>query len=303
MLPHSIAAIQDTMRGLRFGVQRSTLSDNDKSEFTNVLSQYIKLNHDAIDALQTLFAGTSSTFDWVELQTTVLIKDLTSIARDDQSATHVRLSRGMTWLAYHRMLWLPFGVNPFQQRQSVTTRGIARLKQHVLRIEPRVVRDISRAIELRALFIRLSDLVQDVLALAANQEVRATEESALVIQGRDIWFRLYATLGFNMKNFERVEQRIKTLETIEPIAKDAAQYLTGTIMTLKNIQIKSEDLKGRLNEQEWLDNNQIQQDEESFVLSTVWWIEKGVQSLGEAQINWNEFQKDWRNHVFAAPIT
>lgn len=142
-----------------------------------------------------------------------------------------------------------------------------------------------------------------MLALAANQEVRATEERALVIQGRDIWFRLYATLGFNMKDFERVEQRIKTLETIEPIAKDAAQYLTGTIMTLKNIQIKSEDLKGRLNEQEWLDNNQIQQDEESFVLSTVWWIEKGVQSLGEAQINWNEFQKDWRNHVFAAPIT
>lgn len=104
MLPHSIAAIQDTMRGLRFGVQRSTLSDNDKSEFTNVLSQYIKLNHDAIDALQTFLAGTSSTFDWVELQTTVLIKDLTSIARDDQSATHVRLSRGMTWLAYHRIL-------------------------------------------------------------------------------------------------------------------------------------------------------------------------------------------------------
>lgn len=74
----------------------------------------------------------------------------------------------MTWLADHRMVWLPIDVNPFQQRQSVTTRGIARLKQHVLKIQPRVIRDTSLAIELRAMYTRLSNLVQDFLALAAD---------------------------------------------------------------------------------------------------------------------------------------
>lgn len=31
-----------------------------------------------------------------------------------------------------------------------------------------------------------------------------------------------------MKDLERVEQGVNTLETIGPVAKDAVQYLTGT---------------------------------------------------------------------------
>ncbi|KAK4692934.1 hypothetical protein P7C71_g4365, partial [Lecanoromycetidae sp. Uapishka_2] len=295
-----MTAIQDAMRTVRVGVRRSKLTEEEKSDLDFVLSQYMDVNSDAISALQSFLSGTSNTVDWVHHQTAMLVRDLKALDSEDQSPQKGLLEISFNWLAERRIVWLPMGLEPFQSQHRLVSRGITRLRTHVSRIEPKVYVDIARAIALQEKFSRLSLLIEELYTLTTFQEIRMDEEKERIEQERIILTKFFVRLGYNMGDTDRVDQRIRTLQATRPITKDARSYLSGANLTLNNIKSKCEYIQQSLDEEEWLDENVVGYQSGFSILSTAIWIEKGAQRLAEAQSGWNEFQKDWSEHVFAS---
>lgn len=298
LLPHSLAAIQQAFRHLRTGVRRSNLSDNQKRVLTDAINRYIDRLGDGRHSLQVFLSGNTNTVEWIQLQKRLLVPSLKSLGNESPT-TEVQVPLAITWLADRRLLWLPFGVEPFQKQHGIAARGRARLKTHIARIKPKVTIAISRATELHGIFEDLHNMEEDFKELIRQMEDEVDIKRQGVIDGRDLWYRIFTRLGFDMKDTELLKQRVDTLQATEPLMRDAGSYTSGANLTLNNIAVRLVELDERLDEGEWMDGITEESEQGEAFLNLAYWIEAGTTRLGEAQNSWNGYQKNWTDYVFS----
>lgn len=301
LLPHSLAPIQEAFRNLRLGAMRSNLSGEQKSALIELFQRYSDLSERTSHTLQEFLSATTGTVDFVRFQNRLLVKELRAIDRNVGHEQDTYLAASLRRLAEYRIVWLPFGVEPFRKQQGIAARSTTRLKRHTARIKPKVELDISRAIELHGMFHGLRSLIEEFFDLAASIEADTGEEKSLIHAERDIIVRFLALLKFNIGDTEYLEQRITQLEAMQPIVTDAGSYIIGANLTLNNIKGELQVLDERLDSSDWLWQEGDEDNDSVALIAVVEWIEQGAFRLDQSHQSWERYDENFTAHVFSEP--
>ena len=155
------------------------------------------------------------------------------------------LTIGMEWLHSKGLVYLPYGLERFQEPRGLSTwKGIARMRVFIQRVIERLRKDKDGIISLRD---QLNSQV-DLSNRLTTEAVRLVSEGneAKVLRGYRGWYALLDIIGHTDPKDWITQQRLQALESMTPVYRNQSDYLGKASVQLGSALQACESLKESL---------------------------------------------------------
>ena len=268
-LPLSMTMWETSFRDIRVNIAGSELQERDKVFFREQANRYLELSPVAIENLQVFFNHILGT-----ARRTVAYTDTMLLGLEDSNVTlsfypeistgymnnllsgpvdssDDVLTTGMGWLASHRLIYLPVGVEPFREARVYDSQlyAISLMEEHTNKIDRRLLEELAMVTDLTFRLGELADIADE--ARERSIERFSAEQRAKIARGdRDqSWQWVVDKIWGTSMDQYLSKQRLIFLKSMGPIYRNASEYLVFKTKGLHSIRNACQIVQERLREE------------------------------------------------------
>ena len=252
-LPLYMTMWETSFRDIRINLEGSELQEGDKIFFRHNANAYLNLSETTIENVQILFNHMTITARRAVIDTEVMLQDLDgfesgqNLPSDPPEPIDDLLTIGMGWLAEHRLVYLPVGVEPFREvRYSHDPQlyAISLMQEHTNGILGRLEEELLMTTQVRGdlkMLAKTADGSRGRMMMRYNEEKKAK-----VVRGDQFWRWVVTKFWGTSIDRYASDQRMALLESMDPVYRNASDYLVVKEKALHNIRHACETVHERL---------------------------------------------------------
>ena len=268
-LPLSMTMWETSFRDIRVNIAGSELQEGDKVFFREQANRYLELSPVAIENMQVFFNHILGT-----ARRTVAYTDTMLLGLEDSNITlsfspeistrymnnllsgpvHSSddvLTAGMGWLASHRLIYLPVGVEPFREARVYDSQlyAISLMEEHTNKIDRRLLEELAMVTDLTFRLGELADIADE--ARERSIERFSAKQRAKIARGdRDqSWQWVVDKIWGTSMDQYLSKQRLIFLKSMGPIYRNASEYLVFKTKGVHSIRNACQIVQERLREE------------------------------------------------------
>lgn len=268
-LPYYLSNYQTELRWLRANLPGATLSESDEQLFRDLLTANIDLNKDSVRLSQKTFAHMHGTVDFIVSGTASVMGSLNETGFISQTlpeftlqtlsgctpqtlptlgdAPDNRLAIGMEWLNSRWLVYLPYGIEPFQEpRGQLMLKGGARMLELVHGVVERLRKDQNGVLTVQGQIdgqIDLADRLIEHAVRCASNENQAKYSRAL--RGWNAVIHQIRPGPIDPQDWI-TEQRLQALGSMLPVYRNESAFLGNASVQLGSVLNAAENLEDGL---------------------------------------------------------
>ena len=258
-LPLYMTMWEVSFRDIRVNLGGSELQDSDKVFFREKINAYLELSEPTIEEVQTMFNHIADTAERTVDNTELMLQNLEGLGLiPDQGLlsgppgpSDDLLTIGMGWLADHKLVYLPVGVEPFREFRYVYNpqlQAVLLMKAHTYSIQERLLEEIALVRKLQppfATLARIADQSRERIMMRYSEEKKAK-----VVRGDQFWRWVVDRIWGTSVDRYVSNQRMTLLESMGPVYRNASEYLVFKDKALNSVRHACENLHERLSLEE-----------------------------------------------------
>ena len=300
-LPYYLSNWQSEYRYLRSHLKSAKLPAAEEEYFYNKLTASIDLSKDAIGHSQSTFSHLHGTVNHIVDGTRILVGSLnetgftSAISLPDVPGNSL-MATGMQWLETHNLVYLPLGIEPFQEStDTLAQNGIMRMRIFVHATRRRLMADRMGLIALQDQMRTLAEIADELDTATAD----ATDQEATirVFRGHRRWYGFLKMIGEPNLDDWITEQRLQALESMAPAYQGHIDYLKDAILQLGSALQACDSLEENLLGEESAVRRGMRPSD--WVVEQPRVLEKGAATLAQELKAWDMKKKGFNERVFS----
>ena len=246
-LPHYLSLWEQAIRSFRASLPESEYSIDEQERFHALFTTYIQESIRTTKDAHLFYAHITGTVNHHVSDTRWLVQKLQDHGLSDNITLYVNgpLAQSMQFFNDHKMVYLPLGLQPFQQnvKQHSTLTALDLMKAHVGAIMQRLSDDIMM---INVLQQSLHDLAlsSDEIRYQASR-LYAENRKASVVLTPSWWDFLSNSLQYRLDKYTIDRQRA-WLQDLRPVVQDFAGRLRIMATEFEHTALLCRDLRERL---------------------------------------------------------
>lgn len=300
-LPYYLNRWQTEIRWLRSNLPGAKLSEWDEQFFRETLTESIDLNKDTVILAQKTFAHMHGTVEYIvsgiasvmgSLEETGFTAETLSLPENPGDNL---LTIGMKWLQSKHVVYLPYGVEPFQEPRAQPMLTVTTCMRVFFQgVIERLRIDQDGLLTLRGQL----DSQIDICDRLTTEAVRcvSNEEEAKVLRGRRGWFALLDLIGLTDPKEWVTQKRLQGLESMKPVYQAQSDYLGKASVQIGSALQACESLEENLFAQQVAIRRGMSPSEWLFKQPKV--LEEGKEKMAKELNVWNMRKTELNARIF-----
>ncbi|KAL8703852.1 MAG: hypothetical protein Q9201_002967 [Fulgogasparrea decipioides] len=247
-LPHHIVQYGTTVRSFRASLPKSGYSPDDQRFFRHKFTEFIDQSSSTVTDAQLFHTHMIGTINRHILGTKYVAQRVNNSRLLIPTTVPISglLAQGIVWFGARHMLYLPAGIEPFQQAslQVYKVQAMMLLEEHVRMIGERLDEDIHRIVELQRALLGLGELSEEIATHIARCKYSNSKDANARGKKKLLWFREMA-FGQDYQDYE-IDQRRKWLTIMDPVFHDATTFLNHAAHQFTVVRLSCQSLQERL---------------------------------------------------------
>ena len=256
-LPLYMTMWEVSFRDIRVNLKGSKLQESDKVFFREKINAYLELSEPTIEEVQAMFNHISDTAERTIDNTELMLQNLEGLLPDQSllngppGPSDDLLTIGMGWLADHKLVYLPVGVEPFREFRYVYNpqlQAVLLMKAHTYSIRQRLLEEIALVRKLQlpfAALARIADQSRERMMMRYSEEKKAK-----VVRSDQFWRWVVDRIWGTLVDKYVSDQRMTLLESMGPVYRNASEYLVFKDKALNSVSHACEKFHERLSLEE-----------------------------------------------------
>ncbi|KAL8967916.1 MAG: hypothetical protein Q9197_005159 [Variospora fuerteventurae] len=247
-LPHLLSRYETSVRTFRVSLPESEYTASDQAYFRGKFTEFIDQSGFTILAAQLFHAHIVGTINAHVSDTRYVVDKLNDYGLMSPSKINHNgfLADTMAWLEFHYLVYLPVGIEPFQETsiQTYNNRHISLMERHVQDMSDRLAVDIDMVITLQKSLWKLGSISEEIanrISYSKSSDAKESHER----EGKPMQWISEVFFGKTFENYQ-IDQRSKWLGTMGPMFQDAGSFLYVAGIQLTSARTVCQELLERL---------------------------------------------------------